>query len=133
MLLVGALVFGAAGTAMLGGMLAGHSGRGMAAAIAGISGAALFGALIALVIGALFLLAWWFAPALVTLNRAPPVEALKASFAASLANLGALTVFGLIGIGLAIVATLPMGLGWLVLAPVGVGAGYASWREVFGD
>ena len=61
------------------------------------------------------------------------IAALKASFDASWKNLGALAVFGLIFIGLAIVATIPFGLGWLVLLPVMFGGLYASWREVFGE
>lgn len=103
------------------------------AAIAGASLAALITILIALGAYALFLMAWWFATPLVLLNRAEPLDALKASFDASWKNLGALTISGLIFLGLAILASIPFGLGWLVLAPVAVGAGYASWREVFGD
>ena len=77
--------------------------------------------------------AWWFAVPLVALNGAKPLDALKASFAASWANVGALLVYGLIFLVLAILASIPMGLGWLVLAPVAMGASFASWREVFGD
>ena len=50
--------------------------------------AALVAVPIALIAYGLFLMAWWFAPALVTLNRAEPVAALKASFDASSKNLG---------------------------------------------
>jgi uncharacterized membrane protein len=132
-LAVGVLVFGAAGAALLTGAMSQGSGPGFAAAMAGMSGAALLGGLIALVVFAAFFMAWWFAPALVTLHRAPPIDALQASFRASVANLGAQLVFGLIFIGLAIVASIPFGLGWLVLGPVMIGASYASWREVFGD
>lgn len=131
-LAVGALVFGTAGAALLTGAMQG-SEQALTAALAGMSGAAMLGGLIALVVFAAFLMAWWFAPALVTLHRAPPLDALQASFRASVANLGAQLVFGLIFIGLAIVASIPFGLGWLVLGPVAVGASYASWREVFGD
>lgn len=131
-LAVGALVFGAAGAALMTGAMQG-TGHALTAALAGMSGAALLGGLIALVVFAAFFMAWWFAPALVTLNRAPPIDALQASFRASVANLGAQLVFGLIFIGLALVASIPFGLGWLVLVPVAIGASYASWREVFGD
>ena len=34
-------------------------------------------------------------------------------------------------IGLAIVASIPFGLGWILLAPVMAGSWYASWRETF--
>jgi uncharacterized membrane protein len=102
-------------------------------AMAGMGAAAMVGSLIGLVIGVLFYLAWWYAPALVAINRAAPIDALKASFRASTANLGAMTVFLLVFVLLALVASIPFGLGWLVLGPVAFGAGYASWREVFGD
>jgi uncharacterized membrane protein len=132
-LVVGVLVFGAAGTALVTGAMSGSPEAALATAMAGMGAVALIGGLIGLVGSALFLMAWWFAPALVTLNGAPPIDALQASFRASVANLGAQLVFGLIFIGLAIVASIPFGLGWLVLGPVAMGASYASWREVFGD
>jgi uncharacterized membrane protein len=133
MLVMGVLFFGAGGWAMMSGFMGYSHGAGMGMGLAKLGTAALVGSLLGLVAASLFLLAWWFAPGLVTLNRAPPVDALKASFGACMANLGALTMFGLVFIGLAIVASIPMGLGWIVLAPVSVGATYASWREVFGD
>ena len=37
-----------------------------------------------------------------------------------------MTIYGLIFIGLAIVASIPLGLGWLVLAPVMAGSWYAG-------
>jgi uncharacterized membrane protein len=89
-------------------------------------------AMIALLIALLVAMAYWFAPALVVLNGEQPVAALRKSFAASWQNLGAFLLYGLIYIGLAIVATIPMGLGWLVLGPMLVGSCYAGWRTIFG-
>jgi uncharacterized membrane protein len=103
-------------------------------------GAALFSSIgmTALVIAPLVLLAtvaimmaYWFSPALVVLNGEEPIAALQKSFRASWQNLGACTIYGLIFIGLAIVASIPLGLGWIVLAPVMAGSWYASWREMF--
>jgi uncharacterized membrane protein len=93
----------------------------------------LFLILVALVAGVLVWMAFWFAPALVVLDGMEPIAALKASFDASLANIMPFLVYGLVYIGLAIVASIPFGLGWLVLAPMLVGTCYASWRQVFGD
>jgi hypothetical protein len=76
---------------------------------------------------------FWFAPALVALNRMGAWQALKTSLAGCWSNLGALMIDGLIYIGLAILASLAFGLGWLVLAPMLVGSIYAGWREVFGE
>ncbi|HEY1326487.1 MAG TPA: BPSS1780 family membrane protein [Casimicrobiaceae bacterium] len=87
--------------------------------------------LVALVGVALIAMAYWYAPALVVLNREEPLRALGKSFAASWRNLGALTIYGLIYVGLAILASIPLGLGWLVLAPMIVGSCYAGWRTIF--
>ena len=89
-------------------------------------------ALIALVVAVLVAMAYWFAPALVVLNGEQPMAALQKSFAASSRNIGAFLLYGLIYIGLAIVASIPMGSGWLVLGPMVVGSCYAGWRTIFG-
>ena len=88
--------------------------------------------LIALAITLLVAMAYWFAPALVVLNGEQPLAALRKSFEATWRNFGAFLLYGLIYIGLAIVATIPMGLGWLVLGPMLVGSCYAGWRTIFG-
>ena len=58
---------------------------------------------------------------------------MKASFGASMRNFGAIIVALLIFLVLAVLASIPFGLGWLVLGPVAIGTYYASWREVFGE
>jgi uncharacterized membrane protein len=87
--------------------------------------------LIGLVGASLIAMAYWFAPALVVLNGEEPVAAMRKSFAACWRNIGAFLVYGIIYLGLAFVATIPFGLGWLVLAPMIAGSCYASWRTVF--
>ena len=77
-------------------------------------------------------MAYWFAPALVVLDGEAPWSALRKSFDASLENFGAFLVYGLIYIGLAIVASIPVFLGWLVLGPMVTGSCYAGWRTIFG-
>jgi uncharacterized membrane protein len=124
-------IFGA--VAGVGAMTSGDPTVAAAAAIAGMGVGGVILAVAGFAVGVLFMMAWWFAPALVALNRVPPLEALKASFNASLANLGAIVLFLVIFLLLALVATLPVFLGWLVLGPVALGADYASWREVFAD
>ena len=73
----------------------------------------------------------WLAPALIVLQKQPPFEALKTSLAACWANLGALTIYGLLWIGFAIIASIPLMLGWLVLAPLMVLSTYAAYRDLF--
>lgn len=73
----------------------------------------------------------WFAPALVAIDGLEPVAAIKASFDGCMANLVPFLVYGLVYIGLAIVASIPFGLGWFVLAPMIVASCYASYRQIF--
>jgi len=67
------------------------------------------------------------------LNGEEPMAALQKSFAACLTNFMPFLIYGLIYIGLAIVASIPLALGWLVLAPMIAGSCYASWRQIFGE
>jgi uncharacterized membrane protein len=67
----------------------------------------------------------------VVLRKTPPVEALQLSWAASLKNLMAFLVFGLIYIVASIVASIPFGLGWILLLPVSMLAVFVSYRDVF--
>ena len=85
----------------------------------------------ALIAAAAIGMGYWYAPALVVLNGEEPIAAIQKSFRACWINLGATAVYGLIFMGLAIVASIPFLLGWLVLGPVIAGSWYASWRETF--
>jgi hypothetical protein len=76
-------------------------------------------------------MALWFAPALVVFHECGPVEAMKESFSGCLKNVVPFLVYGLVGLVLAILATIPFGLGWLVLGPVVVGSVYASYRDIY--
>lgn len=76
-------------------------------------------------------MATWLAPALIVLQGIGPVDSMRMSFLGCLKNFGAVVVFVLLGILLAILASLPVFLGWLVLAPVGLCATYAAYREMF--
>jgi uncharacterized membrane protein len=94
------------------------------------------GAFFAVLVGTLFalplMMASWFAAPLVMLRNEEPVNAMKASFAACLVNMWPMTVYGLVGIVLMIVATIPLGLGWFVLWPVIATSVYASYKDIFG-
>jgi len=88
--------------------------------------------LVFLVFGLLVTAAMWFAPALVVFRQVAPVEAVKASFAAVLKNVLPFLLYGVVQIGLSIVASIPFALGWLVLMPVMLLTVYVSYRDVFG-
>lgn len=123
---VGALGLGAMFGLFAGGMAG--SGGGVFAAL----GTGLLAMLAGVVLGALLAMATWFAPALVVFRQVQPLEAVKASFAASLKNIVAFLVWGVIYIVAAIVASIPFGLGWIVLGPVVLLTAYVSYQDLFG-
>lgn len=123
---VGALGLGAVFGLFAGGMA--RSGGGVFAAL----GTGMLALLAGLVLGTLLTMATWFAPALVVFRQVPPVEAVKASFAASLKNVVAFLLWGIVYIVAAIVASIPFGLGWIVLAPLLMLTAYVSYQDIFG-
>jgi hypothetical protein len=129
------LVAGAASVAGIGAVVGAVFGglAGNLALLAGLGATSLLVALIALLLLLPIGMAAWFAPALIVFRKQPPVEALKASLAACWANLGPLAVYGLLWIAFAIVASIPFGLGWLVLAPLMALSTYAAYRDLFED
>lgn len=115
-------VFGAAAAGMhgsVGGMLAGM-------------GVGMLGLALSLLIGTVLGMLFWFAPALVVFRGVPPVDALKASLAASLKNIVPFLLYSIVYFVLAFIASILFGLGWLVLIPVLLLTVYVSYRDVFG-
>lgn len=76
-------------------------------------------------------MALWFAPALVVLNDQGAVEAMKGSFVGCLRNMLPFLVYGIIGLALAFLATIPAMLGWLVFAPVIAASIYVAYRDIY--
>lgn len=76
-------------------------------------------------------MAAWLAPALIMLRGAGPLDALRWSLLACRRNLGALTVYGLVGIVLAVIATLMFMIGWFFLLPLIFLSSYAAFRDMF--
>jgi uncharacterized membrane protein len=91
------------------------------------------GAVLLLLVGAVITLALWFSPPLVMLTERTAWQALRDSLRAFLASPGAILVFGATLFVLAVVAAIPFGLGFLVLAPVAAGATDQGLRELFPD
>jgi uncharacterized membrane protein len=60
-----------------------------------------------------------------------PVAALKASFFGCLKNLIPFLLYGIVLLVLAMIATIPFGLGWLVLGPVMIASIYRSYRDIY--
>jgi uncharacterized membrane protein len=105
------------------------------------TGVALGSVVVAVLLGILFFLllllplimAVWFAPALVMLGGMSPGAAMRTSFQGCLRNIVPFLIYGLIGIALAIVASIPFGLGWFVLGPVTIASIYASYCDIYED
>lgn len=87
--------------------------------------------LIALVLMVPLLMAVWFAPALVVLGGRSAVAALGDSFRGCMRNGGPLTVYGLVIIAFGILASIPMLLGWLILAPAITVSTYMAYKDIF--
>jgi uncharacterized membrane protein len=72
-----------------------------------------------------------FAPALVMLQNQSALRAIAQSFRGCLKNIVPFLIYGAILFALAIVASIPAGLGWLVLLPVVICSVYAAYRDIF--
>jgi hypothetical protein len=112
------------------GIFAGGAGQSAGTIFAAL-GAGLFGVLLMLIVALLVGMAIWFAPALVVFGDVAPVAAMKASFDACLKNMLPMLVYGVLYVIAAIIASIPFGLGWIVLLPVLILTAYTSYRDVF--
>ena len=124
------VIFGAgAAAAFLG------TGGNVDAAAIGIGAAlgVLLAVLIAMALSLPLVMAVWFAAPLVAFHDIAPLEAMKTSFRGCLKNLLPFLLYGVIVCVLAIVATIPLLLGWLALGPVFAASFYTSYRDIFTD
>lgn len=78
-------------------------------------------------------MALWFAPALVALQGQSATQAVAQSFRGCVRNILPFLAYSVILMVLAIVATIPLMLGWLVLAPVLIASVYAAYRDIYFD
>ena len=90
-----------------------------------------FAVLLGIVLFSLLTMAMQFAPMLVYFRNVPPLQAMRLSLRAFLHNVGPMLVYGLTFMLLAILATLPMMLGWLILLPLVFTSLYASYSDIF--
>ena len=91
---------------------------------------------LAVLVGMLFMfpliMLFWFAPTLIVLNdEIGIIEAMKLSFMGCLKNILPFLIYGIVGFILMIIATIPLALGWLVLAPVFLGTIYVGYKDIF--
>jgi uncharacterized membrane protein len=76
-------------------------------------------------------MALWFAPALVMLQDQTAMHAITQSFKGCVRNIVSFLIYGVVLLVLGFVASIPLGLGWLVLAPVILGSVYAAYRDIY--
>lgn len=77
------------------------------------------------------LMAYWFAPALVSLDGISALSAMRMSFSACMKNILPFLLYGVVMLVLMVVASLPVFLGLLVLLPVMMASIYTSYRDIF--
>ena len=124
------LAIGLGASGAVGAILSGDSSQ-----LASIAGASIvtfmFAALVGLALLAPLMMALWFAPALVYFHSEPPLDALKISFFACLANMLPFLVYSVVMVILAVLAVIPLMLGFLVVGPLALISSYTSYRAVF--
>jgi uncharacterized membrane protein len=136
---VGAIYLGVSlAIALLVGLITGAS---MFAMMSGSGGdpAATAGALASMALALLVMMALmipvamavWFAAPLVVFHGRGALEAMKESFSGCLKNIVAFLLYGVILLVAVIVASIPMGLGWLVLGPVMAASVYTAYRNIY--
>lgn len=127
-----AVFVGASG--LMGAMMTGNSaemGSIMASMGAGAFGGFMLVGLILFLTAIPFLMAFWFAPALVVFHDLSPTEAIAQSFKASLKNIVALILCFITVVILMMVGAIPIFLGLLVVIPVWLATQYTCYRDVF--
>jgi hypothetical protein len=107
--------------------LAGLSPEVLKQSLGTLAGAILLGALLLIPVS----MAYYFAPPLVALSDLGTIDACKQSFIGVVRNALPFLLFGVVFIVLALLASLPFMLGWLVLAPVAICATYVAFHDIF--
>jgi uncharacterized membrane protein len=125
------LVFAAlVGFSILGALLTGDA-QTVSQSIMASAGAIILGALVAAALSVPLMAAFWFAPALVMLNGLGAFEAMKESFVGCFRNWLPFLVWGIVMAVFAVIAAIPIGLGYFVWVPLAVASSYAAYREIF--
>jgi len=112
------------------GLLSDH-GEVNPGAAASLGFGVLFALLVWFTLGLVVVAIFFYAIPLVVLASLPPIQAISLGVRGLLRNVLPLLVFGLIWTVLALLATLSLMLGWLVLGPITWAAWYVSYRDIF--
>jgi uncharacterized membrane protein len=132
-LIAAALLVGLIGFHAFAALITGDPTQAPLALVSAMGVGSLLVLLFATLLGIPLIMAYWFAPPLVVFRGDEPFAAMKASFVACLRNMPPFLVYSLLGLAFGIVASIPFGLGWLVLIPVYAASLYASYKDIFGE
>ena len=77
------------------------------------------------------IMALWFAPALVVLNRLSAVEAMRLSFQGCLINIVPFLFYGIVALVVLFISMIPFGFGLLITAPMMTASIYIGYRDIF--
>jgi uncharacterized membrane protein len=77
------------------------------------------------------LMATWFAPTLIVLQEMGVGAAMKASFAGCVKNILPFFLYGVITLVASVIASVPLGLGWLLLLPLLFLSVYTTYRDIY--
>jgi uncharacterized membrane protein len=77
------------------------------------------------------LMAFWFAPALVVLGRQKPIESMRNSFVGCLKNILPFLIYGVVGLILGFLASIPLFLGWIILTPMIIASIYLAYLDIY--
>ena len=98
-----------------------------------VSGNMLSATLVVLALSVPLMMATWFAPLLIMFDRMSPYAAMRLSFFGCLSNFIPLQIYAISLIVLAIIASIPYGLGFFILIPTLFASIYASYKAIFAD
>jgi hypothetical protein len=76
-------------------------------------------------------MAYWFAPILIIKHDFGVGKAMLCSLKACAMNIVPFLLYGVVGLLLAIVAVIPLGLGFLILIPMIIASIYTGYRDIF--
>ncbi len=77
------------------------------------------------------LMAFWFAPALTVLDKLGAIDAIKSSFSGCVKNIMPFLIYGIIGLILSFLATIPFMLGWFILTPMIIASIYLAYLDIY--
>jgi hypothetical protein len=92
---------------------------------------AIFGVVLLLLVVASLVSLLFYAIPQVMLQDRMPIDAIQSSVMGAWRNWQPLAVFVLICLALAFIAAIPVGLGFLVLGPIAVGAWYQNYKDLY--